>query len=84
MQNSTADTIWQIIRYLLIAAGSFAVGKGWVTNDQVTAIVGAIGSVFTVGWGLYIKWNTVPVKAEVADAKNVPTVSSVTGGTVAP
>ena len=48
----TSDSVWQIVRYLLIAAGSFATGKGWVTADQVTGIIGAIGTLFTVAWGL--------------------------------
>lgn len=76
------DTIWQIIRYLLIAAGSFAVGKGWVTDDQVTQIIGAIGSIATVAWGLYVKFGTTAVPNVTAARSDVPTVSAATGATI--
>lgn len=75
----TSDTIWQIVRYILIAAGSFATGKGWVTADQVTAIVGALGTLFTVAWGLFVKSGTATVSAAVAARPDVPTVSAATG-----
>lgn len=75
----TSDTIWQIVRYILIAAGSFATGKGWVTADQVTAIVGALGTLFTVAWGLFVKSGTTAVPNAVAARADVPTVSGATG-----
>lgn len=77
----TSDTIWQIIRYILIAAGSFATGKGWVTADQVTTIIGALGSLFAVGWGLFVKAGTVTVSADTGARADVQTVSAATGAT---
>ena len=76
-----SDTIWQIVRYILIAAGSFATGKGWVTADQVTAIVGALGTLFTVAWGLFVKSGTATVSANTAARADVQTVSAATGAT---
>jgi hypothetical protein len=73
------DIVWQLIRYLLIAAGSFATGKGWVTSDQVTSVIGAIGTLFTVAWGLYVKANTRAVPSVTAARPDVPTVSAATG-----
>ncbi|MBS0528511.1 MAG: hypothetical protein JSS22_03850 [Proteobacteria bacterium] len=73
------DTIWQIIRYALIAAGSFVVGKGYITSDQVTTIIGAVGAVFPIAWGLYVKANTKAVPASTAARSDVPTVSAATG-----
>ncbi|ABE62252.1 conserved hypothetical protein [Nitrobacter hamburgensis X14] len=75
----TSDSVWQVVRYLLIAAGSFATGKGWVTSDQVTGIIGAIGTLFTVAWGLYVKANTRAVPSVTAARPDVPTVSAATG-----
>jgi hypothetical protein len=75
----TSDSVWQIARYLLIAAGSFATGKGWVTADQVTSIIGAIGTLFTVAWGLYVKADTRAVRSATAARPDVPTVSAATG-----
>lgn len=75
----TSDSIWQIIRYILIAAGSFATGKGWVTADQVTQVIGALGALFAVGWGLFVKAGTATVPAATAARSDVPTVSQATG-----
>jgi hypothetical protein len=75
----TSDSVWQVVRYLLIAAGSFATGKGWVTSDQVTSIIGAIGTLFTVAWGLYVKAGTRAVPSVAAARPDVPTVSAATG-----
>ena len=35
-----ADTIWQLIRYVLIAAGGYIVGKGWASETQWEAVIG--------------------------------------------
>jgi hypothetical protein len=75
----TSDSVWQVVRYLLIAAGSFATGKGWVTSDQVTSIIGAVGTLFTVAWGLYVKAGTKAVPSVAAARPDVPTVSAATG-----
>jgi hypothetical protein len=74
-----SDTIWQIIRYLLIAGGSWASGKGYVSADQVTSIIGALGALFAVGWGLFVKSGTVSVPAATGARSDVPTVSGSTG-----
>lgn len=75
----TSDSVWQVVRYLLIAAGSFATGKGWVTSDQVTGIIGAFGTLFTVAWGIYVKFGTRATTADTAARPDVPTISAATG-----
>lgn len=40
--NPTAAMVWVAIRSLLFAAGGFFVGKGWVTQEVVEAVVGAV------------------------------------------
>lgn len=47
-----ADSVWQIVRYILIALGSFATTKGWADESTVTSLVGAIGTIFVAVWGL--------------------------------
>ncbi len=47
-----ADSIWQIARYILIAAGGYFVSKGVVDESTVTSIVGALGTIFVAVWGL--------------------------------
>lgn len=73
------DSIWQIVRYILIGVGGIAVGKGWVTNEQLVTIVGAIGSIGAVAWGLFVKSGTTAVPDDVAARSDVPTVSAATG-----
>ena len=73
------DTIWQILRYILIAGGGVAVGKGWITNEQLLTLVGAIGSIGAVVWGLFVKSGTTAVPDAVAARADVPTVSGATG-----
>jgi hypothetical protein len=77
-----SDTIWQLIRYALMAAGGFVVSKGWITNDNLTQIVGAMGTLFVTAWGLYIKWGTTSVPDTTAARKDVPTISPVTGAVI--
>lgn len=73
------DSVWQILRYILIAGGGFLTGKGYITAEQVTTIVGAIGSIGAVVWGLYVKAGTQAVPDAVADRPSIPTVSAATG-----
>lgn len=73
------DTIWQLIRYGLIATGSFLVSKGYFSEADVTTIIGAICAVFPILWGLYVKANTKAVPSSVADKPSIPTVSGATG-----
>lgn len=74
-----SDTIWQIIRYGLIALGGWFTNKGYVTGDQWTTVVGAIGTLFPVAWGLFVKSGTKAVPESVAARSDVPTVSAATG-----
>jgi hypothetical protein len=73
------DTVWQILRYILIAGGGFLTGKGYLSADQVTSIIGAVGSIGAVLWGLFVKSGTTAVPDAVAARADVPTVSNATG-----
>jgi hypothetical protein len=73
------DTIWQVIRYALIALGGYFTNKGIVSSDQWTTIIGALGTVFPIIWGLYVKFGTKATTVEAAAKPSVPTVSGATG-----
>jgi hypothetical protein len=73
------DTVWQILRYILIAGGGFLTGKGYLSADQVTSIIGAVGSIGAVLWGLFVKSGTTAVPDAVATRVDIPTVSGATG-----
>jgi hypothetical protein len=77
----TSDTIWQLIRYALLLAFGPLVTKGYLTSDQVTTVIGAIGALFVVGWGVWVKFGTKATTADVAAKPSVPVVSPVTGKT---
>lgn len=74
-----ADMIWQIIRYALLAVGGYFTNKGVITGDQLTAIIGGLGTIFTAAWGIYIKYGTTSVPDATAARADVPTVSAITG-----
>ncbi len=75
----TSDTTWQIVRYALLALGGFVINKGIITSDELTAIIGALGTLFTAAWGIYVKYGTRATTADTALRSDVPTVSSATG-----
>lgn len=77
----TSDTIWQMLRYVLLLAFGPLVTKGYLTSDQVTTVLGALGALFTVGWGLYVKFGTKATTAAAAAHPAVPVVSGATGKT---
>ena len=55
----TADQIWGIVRTILAAAGGYAVAKGYIDNATLTAVLGALGTLFVAGWSVISK--TKPV-----------------------
>lgn len=79
-----SDELWQTLRYLLIAAGSFLAGRGMLPSESVGPLVDLIVQVgsglvalASALWGIYVRWNTKAVLA--AAAARVPTVSMGTG-----
>lgn len=74
-----ADTIWQLIRYALIAVGSWITSKGYLSGENWETIIGAIGMLFPIIWGLFVKSGTKAVPEAVAARADVPTVSGATG-----
>ena len=79
-----ADTIFQLIRYVLIAVGGYITGKGWANETQWEALIGFVAILLPALWGFYVKWNTKPVSEKVIARQDLPTVSSATGAKVAP
>lgn len=75
----TSDTIWQLVRYALLLAFGPLVTKGYLSSDQMTAVLGAIGVIFTVVWGVWVKFGTKATTAAAAAAPSVPVVSAATG-----
>ncbi len=78
------DTFFQIVRYLLIAFGGSVTGGGLISEEQWVAIIGALGTLGSILWGLYVKWNTSAVLNTVIKRQDLPAVSSATGARVPP
>lgn len=74
-----SDMIWQLVRYGLLTAGGFLTSRGVMTEDNMTSVIGALGTLFTVGWGVYVKKGTQAVPDAVANRPSIPTVSAATG-----
>jgi hypothetical protein len=51
----TAEQIWGVIRTILAAIGGWAVGKGYIDNEILTAILGGLGTIFIAGWSWWSK-----------------------------
>jgi hypothetical protein len=76
------DGVWSLVRHLLTAAGGGAVSAGWLSSDDLTAIVGAIVTLISVAWGIYVRYGTRQVPEVTAQRADVPTVSAATGRTI--
>ncbi len=74
-----SDSVWQIIRYGMIALGSWFAARGYVTGEQWELIIAGIGTMFPVIWGLFVKAGTKAVSEKTAERKDVKTVSAATG-----
>jgi hypothetical protein len=81
-----SDIIMMLVRYGLIAGGTYMASKGWLKADDVTTTadtvqtaIGSLVAVATTIWGGYIVTGTKRVPISTADRKDVPTVSPVTG-----
>jgi len=73
------DSVWQLIRYVMLIAGGAATTAGYLSNEEITAIIGAAGTLFTTAWGLWVKWGTSPVRDGVIIRNAIPAVDSATG-----
>ncbi len=72
-----------IARSILVAIGAFAVGRGWITNDQVLQWTPIILSVGAALWGVFVHTKTQTVVA-AADIVAIPPGEQVKAGVVTP
>jgi hypothetical protein len=67
------EQISSIVRHVLTFGGGFAVAKGWVSEETMLALVGAI---ITIGGAIWAMMNKTPA-AIVAQAAALPEVQSI-------
>ena len=46
----TGEQVWGIARTILAALGGVAVGKGWIDNETLTAVLGGLGTIVVGVW----------------------------------
>lgn len=51
----TGEQIWGVIRTLLAFGGGFVVSKGYIDDATLTAVIGALGTIFIAGWSVWAK-----------------------------
>ena len=51
----TGDQVWGVVRTILAAIGGWAVSKGYVTSDLLTALLGGGGTIFVALWSVFSK-----------------------------
>ena len=55
MNGITGEQVWGVVRTILAMAGGVAVGKGWITDQMLTAILGGLGTIFVAAWSVKSK-----------------------------
>ena len=73
------DMVMQLIRYVLLMLSPLIVARGWATEETWQVVVGAVVTIGTFGWGVWVKWGSTSVPDAHAAQADVPTVSPVTG-----
>jgi hypothetical protein len=51
----TGEQVWGVVRTILAAIGGWAVTKGYVSTDLLTAILGGAGTIFVAVWSVIAK-----------------------------
>jgi O-antigen/teichoic acid export membrane protein len=51
----SGEQIWGVIRTLLAFGGGFIVSKGYIDDATLTAVIGALGTIFIAGWSVWAK-----------------------------
>jgi hypothetical protein len=53
MNETTHDTLGQIVRYIALAASGGAISHGYTTENEVALIAGALVTLATAAYGIY-------------------------------
>jgi hypothetical protein len=67
------DQLLSAVRSILAAVGGWAIGKGYITQDQLTLIGGVLASLIPLVWGIAMHTQSATVNA----AANQPGVKTI-------
>lgn len=48
------DQVLSAVRWVITSGGGYAVGRGWITADQVTLIAGIGAAVVPLVWSFFV------------------------------
>lgn len=69
----TQDQLLAVLRQLLSFGGGFAVARGWLTNEQLTAVAGLIPPMVAIWW----VWRRSSPGGQIAAVAANPDVSKI-------
>ena len=72
------DQVLGLVRNLLALGGGLAIGRGWLSGEQVTLIGGAAGSLIPLAWTFLTHTDGAKLAAVAAlpDVKKIITVAN--------
>ena len=73
------DAIWQIVRAAINASGIGLAVWGYISEENLQAIIKALVAIASIAWGLYVRYGTKAVPIAVVEARALPTVSALSG-----
>ena len=73
MATITQDQVLSAARWIVSTAGGYAVGRGWITSDQVTLIAGVAVAIVPLAWSFW----SHRASAQVAKLAALPDVARV-------
>lgn len=60
------DQVLSAVRWLLTGVGGYAVGRGWITTDQLTYIGGAAVAIVPLVWSFFVHTDGAKIAAVTA------------------
>lgn len=75
------EQVLGIVRWVITTAGAYAAGKGWLTADQITLLLGVAVAVVPLVWTLFAhkQANLVATVAAMPEVAKVETVNTAAG-----
>jgi hypothetical protein len=77
------EQVTSLIRQILLFGGGIAVGKGWIDNETMLAIVGALVTLATSAWAFKTR-TKASIVASAASKVEVPASSQREAGIAVP
>lgn len=67
------DQILSLVRQIVALGGGIAIGRGWLTADQLTLITGIVTALVPLVWGVYAHTNS----SKMASVESMPDVKNI-------